>query len=169
MPAVISNSSTLIHLAAIGRLSLLREFYGYVTIPPAVWQEVVEEGRGRAGAAEVQDACSAGWLTVAASKDMALLALLRRDLDGGEAEAIALAVEIGADLVLLDESDARQEAGRLGLAITGVVGILLRAKLEGKIASLRHELDRLRRDGHFWIDEGLYQRVIAEAAETTAL
>jgi len=168
MPAVISNSSTLIHLAAIGRLSLLRDFYGQVTIPPAVWREVVEEGRGRAGAVEVKDACSAGWMAVATPTDMALLALLRRDLDDGEAEAIALAVGAEDALVLLDESDARQEAGRLGLAKTGVVGILLRAKMEGQIPSLRHELDRLRRDGHFWIDEDLYRRAIAEAGETTA-
>jgi len=168
MPAVISNTSSLIHLAAIGRLTLLREFYDDITIPPAVWQEVVEEGKGRAGAVEVKDARSAGWLSVVTPTDRALLSLLKRDLDDGEAEAIALAVGMGADLILLDESDARQEAGRLGLAKTGVVGILLRAKLEGKIPSLRHELDRLRRDGHFWIDGELYQRVIAEAQETTA-
>ena len=49
MDLVISDSSTLIHLAAIGRLALLEQFFKRVTVPPAVWREVVEQGRGRAG------------------------------------------------------------------------------------------------------------------------
>lgn len=53
MGLVVSDSSTLIHLAAIGRLTLLKEFYGHITVPPAVWREVVEEGEGRAGSVEV--------------------------------------------------------------------------------------------------------------------
>ena len=64
MPGVVSDSSTLIHLSAIGRLMLLQRFYGQVLIPPAVWREVVEEGRGRPGAREVEDAVRAGWLKI---------------------------------------------------------------------------------------------------------
>ena len=60
MPLVISDSSTLIHLTAIGRLALLREFYEKITVPPAVWREVVEEGRGRAGAVEIEAARQPG-------------------------------------------------------------------------------------------------------------
>jgi hypothetical protein len=52
MPSVISNSSPLISLSAIQRLDLLRDFFGAVVVPPAVWREVVEEGQGRAGAAD---------------------------------------------------------------------------------------------------------------------
>jgi predicted nucleic acid-binding protein len=164
MPTVISNSSTLIHLAAIGRLALLREFYGRITIPPAVWKEVVEEGEGRAGAEEVEKALQAGWIELVSATDTALVALLRRDLDEGEAEAIALAVEVQAEVVCLDEFDARRMVNRLGLR-TGVTGILIRARLGGKIASLQQELDRLREDAGFWIGEDLYRRALEAAGE----
>ena len=88
MGLVVSDSSTLIHPAAIGRLALLKESYGHIMVPPAVWREVVEQGGGRAGAAEVEQARRAGWIEVAAPASTALLRLLRRDLDDGESEVI---------------------------------------------------------------------------------
>lgn len=166
MPLVISDSSTLIHLAAIGRLTLLKDFYQKITIPPAVWKEVVEEGRSRAGAVEVEEAHQAGWIEVVSPEDKPLLRLLRRDLDGGEAEAIALAIERQADLVLLDESGARRIAELYGLAKTGIIGLLIRAKREGKVRSLQTELDKLRRQAGFWIEDGLYYQVLRVVGES---
>jgi len=64
MPLVISDASTLIHLAGIGRLALLKEIYEKIVIPAAVWAEVVEQGRGRSGAMEVEVARQAGWIEV---------------------------------------------------------------------------------------------------------
>ncbi|WP_263808032.1 DUF3368 domain-containing protein [Salinibacter sp.] len=94
-----------------------------------------------------------------------MLFLLQEALDVGEAEALTLASKVGADRVLLDEAAARQKAERLGLEKTGTVGVLLRAKREGWIDQLRPELDRLRETA-FWIDETLYQRVLAAVDET---
>jgi len=165
MAGAVSDSSTLIHLAMLGRLGLLREFFGEVVVPPAVWKEVVEEGHGRAGANEVDQAGRSGWLTVVGPNNEALLRLLKRELDEGEAEAIALALEQQADLVLLDESDARRIAGVYGLPHTGIVGLLIRARAEGRIASLREELNRLRLDAGFWISEQVYQQALASAGE----
>ncbi|MCA9970248.1 MAG: DUF3368 domain-containing protein [Anaerolineales bacterium] len=165
MPLVISDSSTLIHLAGIGRLELLRIFYRDVVVPAAVWREVVVEGRARPGVEAVAAGQQAGWIHVAEVKDLSLLQLLRRDLHAGEAEVIALAVERGAALVLLDETEARQIAEVYGLAKTGVVGVLLRAKLEGQIEALRPELDALREQSGFWIAERLYKRVLKAADE----
>lgn len=165
MPLVISNASTLIHLAGIGRLALLKEFYGRITIPSAVWREVVEEGKGRAGAIEVEKALQVGWLEVVSPGDEPLLRLLRRDLDEGEAEVIALAVNRQADLVLLDESEARRIAELYGLVKTGVIGVLMRAKYEGKVQSLQAELDKLRHQAGFWIDDGLYHQALRTAGE----
>jgi len=165
MGLVVSDSSTLIHLAAIGRLTLLKEFYRHITVPPAVWREVVEEGAGRAGAVEVEQARQTGWIEVVAPTDTALLRLLRRDLDDGESEVIALAVEQQAQLVLLDESDARRVADLYGLSKTGVIGLLIRARQEGCIGSLKAELDRLLHQGGFWIEEGLYNRVLSAVGE----
>jgi predicted nucleic acid-binding protein len=77
MPSVISNSSPLISLSAIQRLDLLRDFFGTVVVPPAVWREVVEEGQGRAGAAEVETASSEGWVRVETFSNDLLLRLSR--------------------------------------------------------------------------------------------
>jgi len=165
MPLVISDSSTLIHLAAIGRLALLREFYEKITVPPAVWREVVEEGRGTAGAVEVEAARQAGWIEIASPGDNPLLRLLKRDLNEGEAEVIALAVGQQADLVLLDESEARRIADLYALLKTGVVGILMRAKQKGKVHSLQAELDKLRHQAGFWIEDGLCHQALRAVGE----
>jgi len=165
MPTAVSDSSTLIHLARIGRLNLLNVYFEQVLIPPAVWREVVEEGRGRPGVREVEEASWSGWLTIVAPTRQDLLDLLRLELDEGEAEAIVLALERQVEVILLDESDGRRVANALGLQKTGVIGILMRAKLEGKILSLRRELDRLRQEAGFWIREELYQRALQAVGE----
>jgi predicted nucleic acid-binding protein len=165
MPGAIANASTLIHLASIGRLELLREFHGKILIPPAVWQEVVTEGKGRPGSREVRAARQSKWLEVVPPRNRALVELLKQELDEGEAETIALAVEQQAEVVFLDEADARRAAEIYGLRKTGVIGILMRAKLQGKIGSLKKELDRLREEAGFWIDEQLYQRALESVGE----
>lgn len=78
----------------------------------------------------------------------------------GEVEVIALAVECKADMILLDESEARRIANIYGLSKTGAIGILIRAKREGYIRSLKDELDKLRKDGGFWIDEAFYRELL---------
>jgi predicted nucleic acid-binding protein len=165
MALVVCDSSTLIHLTGIGRLALLKAFYEQITVPPAVWNEVVEQGAGRAGATEVAEAREAGWIDVVAPADEPLVHLLRRDLDAGESEVIALAVERQADLILLDESEARRIAERYNLRKTGVIGLLIRARREGLVDSLQAELDRLQTQGGFWIEEGLVHRVLASTGE----
>ena len=167
MGIVVSDSSTLIHLAAIGRLDLLQAFFGRIVIPPAVWEEVVVYGRERAGAVEVEQASQAGWIEIQAATNLPLLRLLEHELDAGEAQVIALAVEQSATLVLLDESEARQIAAVYNLSKTGAIGVLIRAKQEGKIESLRTELDRLRGPGGFWIEESLYQQALQSVGEQT--
>ena len=108
MPEAISDSSTLIHLAGIGRLGLLNVFYDKVFITPAVWQEVVEEGGGRPGAEELTDARAASWIEIVAPANESLVRLLERELHKGEAEAIALAIERHTEVIFLDELEARQ-------------------------------------------------------------
>lgn len=164
MPLVIADSSVLIHLARIGRLALLHDICARLTVPPAVWREVVEQGQGRAGARELEQARDAGWIEIAAPKDDALVRLLGRDLDDGESAVIALAVERQADLVLMDESEARRIADLYGLAKTGVIGILMRARRRGALDSLRAELDKLQEAG-FRIAPDLYRQALAAFGE----
>jgi uncharacterized protein len=94
-----------------------------------------------------------------------LLQALLHQLDEGEAEVIALAVEHPGCLALLDESDGRRVASSLGVERTGAIGLLLRAKGEGRISSLRAELDKIRSAAGFWIDDDLYRKVLEAAGE----
>lgn len=93
--------------------------------------------------------------------DKKLARLLQSSIDDGESEAITLALEIGADLILLDDSDAREKARLYGLEITGTIGILLRAEKEGKLSSIKETLEELRITG-FWIDGELMSRLVSE-------
>jgi len=160
---VVSNASVLIALSSIGMLSLLSErFPGSILIPEAVWREVVDEGAERPGAHEVS---KANWIKVHKVNDKGMVGLLRAELDEGEAESITLAHEVRADVVLLDERDARQAAMRMGLKVLGTVGILLWGKQAGTLVSLKEALDALRFQGKFRISQRLYERVILEAGE----
>jgi len=158
---VVSNSSPLIHLARISRLELLQELFQEVVIPPAVYREVVVEGRGKPGADLVQ---SASWIKVEQLRDQALKRSLTLILDEGEAEAIALAVEKRAELVLLDEREARVIAKRLGLKVTGTLGVIVKAKRLNLLNSVKEELEKLKATG-FRIAPELEELVLEAAGE----
>ncbi|MCR4408484.1 MAG: DUF3368 domain-containing protein [Anaerolineae bacterium] len=161
---VVSNTSPVLNLAIIGQLSLLREQFGEIRIPTAVLRELrVEENLP--GSRAVEEALEAGWLRVEEVRDQALFQVLQRDLDRGEAEAIALAVQVKAERVLLDEREGRRAAKSLGLKVTGILGILLRARREGRLASLQKAMDDLRELAGFRIGAGLYASLIRESGE----
>ena len=116
MPAV-SNTSPVLNLAIVGRLSLLRKQFREIMIPPAVLEEL-RVGEDLPGSQNVREAIDGGWLRVKEMKDRPLVQVLERDLDRGEAEAIALALKVKAEWVLLDEREARKIAKDLGLKVT---------------------------------------------------
>jgi uncharacterized protein len=94
-----------------------------------------------------------------------LVASLRLELDPGEAEAIACALEGSATLLLIDERRGRRVAQQLGISVIGLVGVLLLAKRRGLVAQIRPLLDGLRQRAGFWMSEALYARVLQEAEE----
>lgn len=108
---VVSDSSPLISLAVVGHLELLRDLYGTIVIPPAVYQEVAMQDPGRPGVLEIQ---AFDWIACKSVADPSLVAALQRKLDRGEAEAIALAMELPADLLLMDERLGRAQAASSG-------------------------------------------------------
>jgi predicted nucleic acid-binding protein len=122
----------------------------------------VEQGGERPGAREV---AKAKWITVRDVTAQEIVQLLEMELEEGEAEAIALAHEIGARVVLLDERDARRAAKQLGLRVLGTVGILIWARRAGEIASLREALDELQARAKFRISRSLYERALREVGE----
>jgi predicted nucleic acid-binding protein len=87
------------------------------------------------------------------------------ELDRGEAEAIALAAELSADLLLLDERRARRIASRLGLRYIGVLGVLLDAKNRGDLTAVKPVLEALITQAGFWVSTDLYARVIEASGE----
>src|SRR5437016_5367721 len=131
---VVSDSSPLISLAAVGRLELLRDLYGAITIPRAVYQEVAMQDPARPGVLETQ---TFDWITCEAIVDPSIVTALQGRLDDGEAEAIALAVELQADLLLMDERLGRIEAARFGLRFIGILGVLIEAKAKGCLKEIR--------------------------------
>lgn len=115
------------HLArASWALDLLRHLYESVFIPEAVRAEVLSAGGQRTGAAELERET---WICTAVLEDPSR-ALLLSDLDRGEAEVLALAQELTASLVIIDERLGRRHAKRLGLPLTGTLGVLLKAKAQ---------------------------------------
>lgn len=158
-----SNSSVLIALSTIGKLSLLNQrFPDGLIVPQAVWREVVETGRNRPGTQEV---ASVSWVTVCEVTNKPLVSLLRLKLDEGEAEAIALSYEQPAEPILLDEKNARRIAQRLGLAVLGTVGILIWAKRVRLIPNLREQLDALQSQGKFRLSKLVYQKALGAVGE----
>ena len=161
MPKVVVNSSPLIHMAKIGQLELLKVFYQTVFIPEAVFRECVLEGKGRSEALMIQKAT---WIKQSRVRDRKMLVLLSASLDAGEAETITLASEVSADLIVLDDAEARESARLMGLRITGTLGILLKAKKAGSIISLKEMIRKLRATG-FWISNALEIQLLKEAGE----
>lgn len=96
--------------------------------------------------------------------DKNIVTVLQAELDNGESEAIALALEKSADLILLDDAEAREKARLYHFKITGTLGILLRAKKEGKLQSFGDIIEQLLATG-FWVDAALKKRLFMEANE----
>lgn len=151
---IVSNASPLINLARIGKLDLLHQLYGELIIPQAVWQEVVLDGVGRPGAEQVK---TSDWFQVRSIKDERLAQALRQELGAGEAEAIVLAIETQAELLLMDERLGRETARYLGVRHIGLIGVLRVAKHKHLIPAIKPYLDALRDLAGFRISDALYQ------------
>lgn len=161
---VVSNTSPVCNLAIIGHLSLLRVQFTAIRIPIAVNQELHQLSHPDA-ARDIQSAFSEGWIKPQVVQNPTIVRLLQATLDPGEAEAIALALEVSANLVLLDEREGRMAAERAGLRVTGVLGVLLRAKVNCQIPAVKPEIDALRARARFFVSSDLERRVLDLAGE----
>lgn len=159
---VISNTSPIINLAAIGRLELLQQLYGTIAIPQAVYHEIVVRGSGQSGALEIQ---TASWVERHHVRDTALVQRLKHHLDAGEAEAIALAIEMQADQLLIDERKGRTVAKQQGLSVMGLLGVLVVAKRRSLLETVQPALSELRTIAGFWIDPELFAQVLESVGE----
>jgi hypothetical protein len=126
----------------------------------AVYRELADIEPPVSGTLEVQ---AAAWLEVKQVVGRNIVERLKNEvrLDSGESEAIALALELGADLLLIDERRGRAEANRLGLRITGVLGILVEAKRRNLVVAVKPLMDALIATSQFRVSSNLYAQILA--------
>ncbi|MDS3860139.1 DUF3368 domain-containing protein [Thermosynechococcaceae cyanobacterium BACA0444] len=160
---IVSNTSPISNLAKVGKLSLIQEIYGSILISTAVYEELLDE---RAGEKIVTAVQSASFLEVCSVQNQKLVAELRTYINIGEVEAIALAVEVKANRLLINERLGRQAAKDFELKITGVLGILLLAKRQNLIRAVKPIVDELKSEANFRINSQLYIDVLNEAGES---
>lgn len=131
----VSNSSCLIALESIHRLDLLRNLYGNLAVPEAVAAEC--------------GALIPSWIDVLPVQNHAQVRTLQLHLGAGESETIALAGEVSAQRVILDDKKARHIARQLKLPVSGTIAALLQAKQRGLISKVGEILDQLSVSGFF--------------------
>jgi uncharacterized protein len=168
MSAVVVDTSVLISLAAGQQFHLLGDFFGTIYIPPEVWNEVAASDKPY-GLPEAKGAQQAGWLVVQqpALPTLGRVRNLPFALQPGELEAIALALDLAGALLVVDDAQGRRAAQSLGLAYTGTLGILLRAKAERRIPALRPVLELLKHRTSFWLSDAVYQAALDRAGEAS--
>jgi len=139
---------------------LLAEFYIRTLIPPAVVDELE---RGRAIGVDLPDARALPWLKIQVPKGLEE-APTAADLGAGEKEVLALGMQFPGAVVILDERLGRLHAEALKLTFTGTLGILLRAKVEGRIPRIGPLVEHLGRLG-FRLSAKTSAAVLSQAGE----
>ena len=156
---VVSDTSAITNFLQVGQLSLLQKLFQKVFITPQVYSELCEIESQKT---EIDKLV---WIGVIEPHNTILIHDLERRIDIGEASSIALAIELNADYLLIDERKGRNEAEKLGLKITGIIGVLLRAKSEKHIELIKPILYQLQQEANFRIHPSLYDKVLEIADE----
>ena len=158
---VVADTSVLLNLCRIGQVNLLAQLFHEVIIPMEV---AAEFNRLALQTPRFQGLILPAWIQ---QRNVSSIsgAILAAKLDAGETAALALALEIRADALLVDERRGHQVAVQLGLKTIGVLGILLQAKTSGLIPQLRPLLDSLEQTAQFWIAPKIRQRILQLAGE----
>jgi len=159
---IISNSTPLINFSSVGGLELLHALFGEISVPEAVWDETVGQSHKYPSALAIQQ-CD--WIHKIAITNYQLRDVFLLELDRGEAEAITLALEQHAELVLIDERSGREVAERVGLNFTGTIGCLSRAKKLGVISDIRSRLDKIMQEAGFWVSPRFYEKILKDHGE----
>ncbi|MEW6088086.1 MAG: DUF3368 domain-containing protein [bacterium] len=153
---VVVNSTPLISLAILDKLSLLDELFQEVYIPPAVFKETTKKGKKKARAIE-----NWGKNKISNALNFSTKEALEITLDEGESEVIALAQKINANLVIIDEEKARNIARLYNMNVTGTIGVLIFAREQGKLTAIKPLLDKLINNG-IYISVELYNRACSK-------
>ncbi|MFN0011685.1 MAG: DUF3368 domain-containing protein [Phycisphaerales bacterium] len=158
---VVSDTSPLRALQALDKVAILERMYGSVVIPPAVAAELAYPV-DTLGAFNLAAFPS---IVVATPHDEAILGALRAQVDEGEAQAIALSLELGADLLVIDDLQGRAAARRAGVRTRGLLGMLVDAKAAGLCGPIRPLVAVLQSTIGFRASPVVLNAVFVEAGE----
>jgi len=158
---VVTDSTVLIGLAKLGKLTLLKEIFSKVSIPEEVFKEVVERGKDKPGSKLIKEA---SWIETKTVKDKTQVNFLMGSLERGEAEVLVLARELEADLILLDEEKARKSAVIAGFNVMGLLGLFNLAKKIGLIHEVRPLINELMTK-KFRISDKVIEEALKKAGE----
>lgn len=161
MLSVISDTSPIRALAHLHLLAILPRLFKNIYVPPAVMKELTSPPAGMIRV----DEHDLPFAVFSAPADKMRVEQLSQQLDRGEAEALSLAIELRADLVLIDERAGRSAAAKLGLNYTGTLGLLVRAKQLGIVDRLNPLLDSLQHELRFFISNQLQADILALVKE----
>lgn len=156
---VVSDTSPITNLLQVGQLQLLRLIFQEIIIAEAVNEELCRIPEQKEVLAKES------WIISRAPSDQSLIKTLKNQLDPGEAASIVLALELRVQNLLIDEKRGRAVAKSLGLQVTGLLGVLLRAKKDGHIDLVRPILERLQEKTSFRVHPKLFQEVLDFAGE----
>ena len=159
---VVSDTSPLHGLIAIGKTELLEQLFKKVIIPEAVENELL---RIKVLETEIQYLLKQSWIEVKQVSQSEEYTFIRKHLDEGETEAILLAQQLNADLLLMDESKGRKFAKEFHLKSLGLIGVLLKAKKNSLIPEVKPLLDELMNKHGFWIQKDLYLHILESVEE----
>jgi hypothetical protein len=163
---VVSDTTPIISLMKAGQLEVLQKLFGIVCIPKAVYRELTEN---ETFAEEVRMIRECEFLCMEEVSNEKSVIILRKftGLDAGESEAIILADEKQSDVLLMDEHRGRQVAQKMGIMITGTIGILTQAFDEGMLTKEDVEdcIERMK-ESEIRISEKLYQKLREHISNT---
>lgn len=161
---IVSNASPIITISRIKLFHHLPALYESLTIPNAVFEEVVKHGAGRPGSMELSAGIKSGFINIKPVKNNLAVSALSEFFGRGEAEAIILASEISAKALIMDDHKARITSNSMNLHVTGTIGILLELKDAGLIPGIKPFIDKAVEYG-FRINPSLYNKILQKAAE----
>lgn len=170
MSGIVADASVLIALAKMGRLELLRQLYGRVTMGPVVKEEVLDQGKAISapGVEHIEKGLQEGWIEsvrmTAREKRLMRRVLRTTRLDLGEAESLAVAHSRKL-MLIVDDREARALAAALNLEFLGTAGALLEAFLKGRLTfeqleDVVQELSRV-----MWLSPSVVTEILKRARE----
>ncbi|MFW6282403.1 MAG: DUF3368 domain-containing protein [bacterium] len=158
---VVVNSTPIISLSIINHLDLLAKLYNEIYIPQAVYDEVCVKGKSQVGAKTLQ---KTDFLKTLSIKNDEARQFFAASLHKGEVEVMILARELEADLIIIDDYQARKHARYLDFKITGTLGILIKSKKANYIKRVKPLMDKLI-ENDIYIDNNLYRKILDLAEE----